>query len=136
MSYEKMSKKELLEICEKLNISSYKTKNKPELILMILNKEKNEKLIERNNIIDIIEIDSDDDSQDELNIFSKNIVIETEESIQKKNYEKKINELYTLLHKANMNALNIQFKYRAKFPIAVYNNLQMLKQRINAYNYS
>ncbi len=39
--YESMTKKELFDICEELNISFYKSKNKPELIKLI-----NEKLIQ------------------------------------------------------------------------------------------
>lgn len=167
MAYDKKSKKELLEICEKLQIQSYKTKNKPELILMIQEKEKNIKIekikqieqIEQIEILEEIFTDDEDtlDKRDKketkeikiTDIISnkddidsllenvknvKNIVIETAEQIQTKNYERKLDELYKLLHKANMNALNIQFKYRSQYPIAVYNNLEMLKKRINVYN--
>ncbi len=164
MAYDKKSKKELLEICEKLHIQSYKTKNKPELILMIQEKEKNTEIekikqIEQIEILEEIFTDDEDtldktdkketkeikitdiisnkDDIDSLleNVKNvKNIVIETAEQIQTKNYERKLDELYKLLHKANMNALNIQFKYRSQYPIAVYNNLEMLKKRINVYN--
>ena len=159
MSYNKMTKKELLEICEKLKLTSYKTKNKPELIKIIEESNKGKYIIE-----EIVEFDndikSDNESDDELKVIPiiknnveikksnnkknddvntiicgiENIVIETSEQIQKKKYERKLDELYKVLHNANMKSLNLQFKYRSQYPIIVYNNLEMLKKRINVYN--
>jgi hypothetical protein len=143
MSYDKMTKKELFDICEKLNLSSYKSKNKPELILMIEESMKSKTKEKKVNVIKYVdeeeEIFTDEETEDNKTIENllekfENIVIETSEQIQKNKYERKIDELYKLLHKANVTALNFQFKNRAKFPVAVYNNLEMLKQRINVYN--
>ncbi len=158
-SYEKMTKKELFDICESLKITSYKSKTKSELITLIKNTEKKVKDVE-----DIQEIEGDLLSDDEEIITQKiekltlsEPVFETNfESLMEINLEKmenmfknidnienvvvkdtthsKITRLYELLHNANMRALNMQFKYRAQYPIAVYNNLEALKRRINTYN--
>lgn len=158
LSYEKMTKKELFDICESLKITSYKSKTKSELITLIKNIEKKVKDVE-----DIQEIEGDLLSDDEEVITQKieqltlsEPVFETNfESLMEINIEKmenmfknidnienvvidttdsKITRLYELLHNANMRALNMQFKYRAQYPIAVYNNLEELKRRINTYN--
>ena len=183
----KMTKKELLDICENLKFKSYKSKNKSELIELIEINEKSNKLTEpKNKYYSVIEIESDDsddsdienetnlnemekifnksndesDTKEEQNdlviginnlsitkneenkkidtfsisITSDNIVLETYEDKQKKKYERKIDELYEMLHNANIRSLNYQFKYRSQYPIAVYNNLQELKKRINMFN--
>lgn len=183
MSYDKLSKKELLLICEKLKLKSYKTKNKPELIKMIesknkpTNKEINNYIIEElveNEINSDSESDSDSEIENKLNKLKdqpiikpiveindqtdeknnekdepkeiknndidiiiggiQNIVLESYEEKLKRLYEKRMDELYKMLHKANMRALNYQFKYRAEYAVARYNNLESLKKRINIYN--
>jgi len=58
-SYDKMTKKELLEICESLQLTSYKSKNKSELIVMIQNKYKQ-------NICNIEEVEDNLDSDEEI----------------------------------------------------------------------
>lgn len=164
MSYNKLSKKELLDICENLKLTSYKTKNKPELIKMIEEKNKPNQPNKQMYIIEELEdndlkSDSDSDTDDELKDIPiinrnnkinnnnnvnddintiiggiENIVLENYEEKLKRLYEKRMDELYQMLHKANIRALNYQFKYRSQYPIVVYNNLESLKKRINVYN--
>ncbi len=145
-SYDKMTKKELFEICESLHLTSYKSKTKPELISLIKNK-KTEKIVQSEEIEEIEDnLSSDEEVIEKIekltlsdNVFEnmenmfKNID-NLENVVVKDTTDSKILQLYELLHNANMRALNMQFKYRAQYPIAVYNNLEALKRRINVYN--
>lgn len=135
-SYDKMSKKELFDICKSLNLKSYKSKTKSEMIDMIKkNNIKNIEVIEEN-------LDSDEEISKDISKLTiqsienvENVIIrESNETKINEKMNEKINDLYKLLHNANMRTLNMQFKYRAQFPIAVCNNLKELKQRINIYN--
>jgi hypothetical protein len=145
--YEKTTKKKLFEICESLHLTSYKSKNKSELIDMIQNKQNSSSCV-------IEEIEDNLESDEEISYKLDNLNISDNfEKLMENNIDKmenmfkyiekvnnvvinddNITKLYKLLHNANMRALNMQFKYRAQYPIAVYNNLEALKRRINTYN--
>jgi hypothetical protein len=147
-SYDKMTKKELFEICESLHLTSYKSKTKPELISLIKNKKK-EKIVHLEEIEEIEDNLSSDEEEviiekiEQLtlsepvfeNMFKRIDKLDNVENVVVKDTkDSKIVRLYELLHNANMRALNMQFKYRAEYPTAVYNNLEALKRRINIYN--
>lgn len=154
-SLNKKTKKELYDICENLKLTSYKSKLKPDIVSMIMNHINESTHIENNDddileaveiyddeVVEFIESNESKESNESIEIDQlighfENIVIEkpSKENILKMEPENDIiNKLYEKLHRANMRALNLQFKYRSQFPIASYNNLQELKRRINIYN--
>jgi hypothetical protein len=155
----KLKKDELIEICKTYNLTSYKSKLKSEIIEIIVQyhlqlKKTDNTLKSKKQSIQLDEIYYEDTEDNETKNETKNESKNETKNESKNEKEKDINDiighfenfvisenkpinidrLYQMLHRANMRALNMQFKYRSQYPIARYNNFEELKRRINIYN--